>query len=599
MLELFTTAEKAKAMLANPVIEMIFFTLFIGFFIALFVHVLLYVNVRRIRNYIQATNRIDIEPLHRFKIEFEERQQKESLKIETFVQKKFSGFKLFHIPVIQLMRMVQMTISVFILLGVLGTFIGLTISLGSIQANEANLVENVTGVLSGIDVAFYTSIVGMGFSLVMTVLLRVLNTEYMLTDLMLQFESHLEAHERHGMNGLIHISESIHHAILRLDKTNQGIVGAFDGFKHYTDGLEQAAKDLATFNEGLTANVADFHTLFEQMKIVTDGFKKGTAQLNAHFDSLFSYFKKADQKNERVAYIFETTYEKILDVTKTQIESFQEFDETSAELKRFTSSLLEEQKQGQQTLTMLGSKTGELVDTMGLHHRKITEVFGNNLKGTLTEIATNLENGTRQIQQVGGSIVTLPKALDAIQETYTTHKHLLEDRFTELKQFHDTFHTHLNNYATQTENFDTQLRNATALFEQLQNKNNLLLQEMNNMTMSLARTFSTRDKQLDTNVTLVKDTLTNYVTTLEGTLGQKLDTIMRQMETQSHITHDGMNRDFAELRRISEDMYHHHTRAVQQVLQELSREIQKLTRQLDLLGQEAGNRRIGMSPHEY
>src|SRR5690625_6022527 len=114
-----------------------------------------------------------------------------------------------------------MTVSIFILLGVLGTFIGLTISPESIKAGGEQLVEHVANVLSGIDVAFYTSIFGMGFSLIMTILVKMLNTEYMLTDLMLMVESNLVRDEQEGMSRLIAVSETMNESILSLQATNQ------------------------------------------------------------------------------------------------------------------------------------------------------------------------------------------------------------------------------------------------------------------------------------------------------------------------------------------------------------------------------------------
>src|SRR5699024_10891142 len=140
------------------------------FVVTLFIHIALFLKIRKVRNYFYETDRMDIDPLQDIKNELDIRQAEETIKIETFVQEKFSSLRIFQIPIISLIKLVQMTISVFILLGVLGTFIGLTISLGSINAGDDQLVENVAGVLSGIDVAFYTSIVGMGFSLTITIL---------------------------------------------------------------------------------------------------------------------------------------------------------------------------------------------------------------------------------------------------------------------------------------------------------------------------------------------------------------------------------------------------------------------------------------------
>src|SRR5690625_4490623 len=53
ILEIFTSEEKATAMLANPIIEFIFMVLMITFVITLFVHVALFVRLRKTRNYLK------------------------------------------------------------------------------------------------------------------------------------------------------------------------------------------------------------------------------------------------------------------------------------------------------------------------------------------------------------------------------------------------------------------------------------------------------------------------------------------------------------------------------------------------------------------
>ncbi|NAP01517.1 hypothetical protein FRY77_36875, partial [Halomonas sp. MG34] len=202
ILEMFTSEQKAEAILANSMIEAIFVLLFGLFIIAVLLHITLFGKLKKVRNYVKDTNRLDIEPLQGFQEQFNNKQG-EGVKAETFVQEKFSGWRFFQVPVVSLIKMIQMTVSVFILLGVLGTFIGLTSSLGSININDSDLVEGVAGVLAGIDVAFYTSIAGMGFSLIMTLLIKIMNTEFILTDIMLMTESSLEGTEQNNMGRLI------------------------------------------------------------------------------------------------------------------------------------------------------------------------------------------------------------------------------------------------------------------------------------------------------------------------------------------------------------------------------------------------------------
>src|SRR5690625_7695373 len=99
---------------------------------------------------------------------------------------------MFHIPVINLIKATKMTVSVFILLGVLGTFIGLTISLGSMNMATEQLVENISTFMSGIDIDFYTSIIGMRVSFMITFLLNVINMKYMLTNINHLIELNIE-----------------------------------------------------------------------------------------------------------------------------------------------------------------------------------------------------------------------------------------------------------------------------------------------------------------------------------------------------------------------------------------------------------------------
>ena len=607
ILELFTTAEKAEAMLASPIIELIFTALFVLFAVTMVVHFMIYIKIKRVRNYLKDTNRMDIEPLKNFKEDFDRRQSSESIKVETFVEEKFSGWRLFNIPVVSLIKLVQMTVSVFILLGVLGTFIGLTISLGSINAGGDQLVENVAGVLSGIDVAFYTSIVGMGASLIMTVLVKAFNTEYMLTDLMLMTESNLEGYEQQGMNRMIEVSEFIHQAIQSLQETNQeslqSIVKSFTGFKDYTAGLEQSAKDLATFNEGLSSNLKKFQELFHQMKAVTDGFSQGTKELNKNFDSLFSYFKKADRRNERLLQTFEKSTGKMEEVSQAQIDSLSGFNESTDELKEFTSSLLNEQENVHSALAKIMDEAEEVARTMDTHNKTFKEVFGTDLSMELSGIKTFLGELQTSFEKLGGSVESLPQALDVINQTQAEHKNLLSTRFAELKEFNRKFSDHLINHTRESENFEKQFREATSTFEQIGRTNKQLIHGIKETTNQINREFSQRNDDLDSNLDMVKDTLSNYVANLEGTLGSKLDAVIRNIEDYMNRTSGGMKREFSDMRRQAENVQQNQARATQQLLGDLSREIQMLNRQLEQLGRQAQtvqmDRRIGMSRNEY
>src|SRR5699024_4341322 len=378
---------------------------------------------------------------------------------------------------------------------------------------------------------------------------------------------------------------------------------SFTGFKDYTAGLEQSAKDLATFNEGLSSNLKKFQELFHQMKAVTDGFSQGTKELNKNFDSLFSYFKKADRRNERLLQTFEKSTGKMEEVSQAQIDSLSGFNESSDEFKEFNSSLLIDQENVQSALAKIIDEAEEVTRTMDTHNKTFKEVFGTDLSMELSGIKTFLGELQTSFEKLGGSVESLPQALDVINQTQAEHKNLLSTRFAELKEFNRKFSDHLINHTRESENFEKQLREATSTFEQIGRTNKQLMHEIKETTNQINREFSQRNDDLDSNLDMVKDTLSNYVANLEGTLGSKLDAVIRSIEDYMNQTSGGIKREFSDMRRQAEDVQQSQARATQQLLGDLSREIQMLNRQLEQLGRQAQtmqmDRRIGMSRNEY
>ncbi|GAA0432423.1 hypothetical protein GCM10008983_06250 [Lentibacillus halophilus] len=584
-LELFTSEKTAKDILSNSTTELIFMILLTSFFVAVLVHLSLFMRLKKLRNDIDTTNRLDMEPLSTFQAEYNRIRQEEPVNPETFVQKKFSGWRVFNVPVVNLIKMVQMTVSVFILIGVLGTFIGLTIALGSINGAGSQLVENIASVLSGIDVAFYTSIAGMGLSLFMTVLIKVLNTEHMLTDIMLKVESRLEASEQDGMTRLIGVSETIHQSIQHLQETNQqsltGIEQAFAGFQDYTSGLQQSAKDLAAFNDGLSSNLERFQELFQHMKDVTDGFGESTTKLNNNFDALFSYFKKMDHQYERMNKALENTYERVKDVSEAQTATLNRFEESVGELRSFTSSIMEEQRSIHTSFENITKKTNDLAEKMDAHNKEFKQVFGSDLSAKLSGIITAVGDLSKDFDRMGGSISQLPEALEVINQTQAEYKHLLSDRFDDLKEFNRTFNNHLKAHSEESHAFEKQMREASQTHEKLAAQNNQLIQEINKTISQLNQSFQQRENQVEASVDVLKNTLSDYVANLEGKLGDKLDTVSRNINDSVEMTNDGLKKEFQEIRRLSEEVQQNNSRYIQKTLKDLRGEIEELNRQLD------------------
>ncbi|WP_217585773.1 MotA/TolQ/ExbB proton channel family protein [Lentibacillus saliphilus] len=567
--------QKAEQILANSFIEMIFFILFSLFVVSICVHFIVFTKLRHIRN---SPNFMDVEPISRFKDQFTEGDQLNVIKAETFVQKQFSEWRLLGIPVVNLIKMTHMMVSVFILIGVLGTFIGLTIALGSIDAGGDQLVENVAAVLAGVDVAFYTSIVGMTFSLIMTLLIKVFNTEYLLTDMMLRVESELESGTESGINDLINVSERIEASIVDLNTSNQQalgeIVSAFSGFKEYTTGLQQSAKDLAQFNDGLTRNLEEFEALFQRMKEVTDGFSEGTKALNHNFASLFSYFKKTDAKNERMTQAFENIQDKAEDTAQVQKETLERFQTTATGLQAFMSSIVDNQTAVKGSFEQIHKETQTLVNQMSSHTKTLQQALGNDVTTQLRGVVLNLEAVKRGFEYLSPALNKLPDTLAAINQTQDDYRHLLGERFEELKTFNRSLADHLEAYGNQTRAFENKYEQATQSNEQFVRHSQQLIQQINDIMTALNETFSRRENDVNSSLFALKTTMSKFPEQMEDVLTKQMNSVMRGLtESVDQLTGE-MRREFKQLQRATEEAQTANTRYMQQLLQELIQEVQ-------------------------
>ncbi|WNF38540.1 MotA/TolQ/ExbB proton channel family protein [Bacillaceae bacterium IKA-2] len=591
ILKIFMNEQQAQSILSNSLIEFIFMVLFLTFVAAVFVHFILYSKLRRIRNFIGTTNSLDIDPLNKFQGEFEDKKALETVRVETFVQKKFSSWCMFNVPVVSLIKIIQMTVSVFILVGVLGTFIGLAMSLGSIDATGDQLVENVAIVLAGIDVAFYTSIAGMGLSLIMTIITRVANTEYMLTDIMLKTESYLEGNEQDEMGRLIEVSETINASIVQLRETNQeslqNIVQSFKGFQEYTVGLQQSARDLAKFNEGLSKNLQNFTVLFDGMKEVTAGFDNGVKKLNKNFDQLFIYFYKMDSRNERMTSAFTETYKKVAELSNSQTETLNQFQTSVVELKDYFSSIANRQESIHATFERTVAQSDNLVRMMKENNKQFKGIFGDDVSSKLSGINTYLKELRNDFDKLGNSIVMLPDALETISLAQGEYKNLLSDRFDELKQFNKDFNNHLKAHSTDSQLFEKHLNDASRSYQQVGVKNSQLLSEINRTVTQMTDSFNHREKGIESSVGVLKDTLSRYVANLDGTLGDKLDKVSRNIGEYVVGMNDSIKKEFKQIGEITVDNQQRNARYTQQTISELNQEFQNLNRQLQAFTQEA------------
>jgi hypothetical protein len=198
-------------------------------------------------------------------------------------------------------RLVKNSVSLMVVLGLLGTFYGLTMSVGrlvellSTSGNSDMLVSMdsvITGLISsvrGMAVAFSTSLAGVGGSVVITVLGIVVNVEEARQSLMVQLEDYLDNVVEQE---LLQKKES------ELSRISKAIVTSFDGFSakvedilrntvlDFSDKLAAAGSNIENSSKCLEGTIIKFENALEVFSSNTRDFSEFNHNLRGNIERM-------------------------------------------------------------------------------------------------------------------------------------------------------------------------------------------------------------------------------------------------------------------------------------------------------------------------
>ncbi|WP_066321183.1 MotA/TolQ/ExbB proton channel family protein [Bacillus sp. FJAT-29814] len=216
---------------------------------------------------------------------YKKEKSKSQLNISTFIEMFMSEFQIDNkINIVKQMKLIQTLASIAILLGVLGTFIGLVISLAALKPT-AQLDQSIFKILGGIHTAFYTSIAGILFSIAINLHTKIRNSEQLLLQLMLKIENYiyqkdLKTSDYFVVEAIGEVKTAVH---------NMG--RAFLDVASFSNEFKIATDNLIQYNESFRLNTDEVSVMFKNMKQITGQFAKRTAQLHDDFEKLFGYFE--------------------------------------------------------------------------------------------------------------------------------------------------------------------------------------------------------------------------------------------------------------------------------------------------------------------
>ncbi|MFJ5718218.1 MotA/TolQ/ExbB proton channel family protein [Neobacillus sp. NPDC093127] len=220
-----------------------------------------------------------------------EERTKSQLNIPSFIEMYMSEHKIGNnTNIIKRMKLIQTYASISILVGVLGTFVGLVFSLAAL--NPENIDKSILGILAGVHTAFFTSIGGILFSIAINLHTKIRNSEQLFVQIMLKIENYI--HQIEQKNGDYYVVEAIGEV-----KTAVHNVGrAFLDVASFSKEFKTATDNLLQFNDLFQQNTAAVSSLFSNMKGITNLFNQRSELIHNDFSKLFTYFtEQADMQN--------------------------------------------------------------------------------------------------------------------------------------------------------------------------------------------------------------------------------------------------------------------------------------------------------------
>lgn len=395
---------------------MVFYVLGVMFLVDLLLYIIIWFNIVSL-NYKLKNGYVYRFPLRQLVDGFEDLIKISTHNINTraYVEDFFSRYKAvviplpifenIKIPLISTIKFIKETVSLFILVGVLGTFVGIYSSLVHLLGSDELLagLDSISPVLSGMGTAFATSIVGMSLALLTTFILKLFNAEQYLAGVMVRTENYLDNELKVADKSFLaksfgDIEEGINKGFNRLYEINEKTYNAFKGFAEFSSQFKEAATHMDTFNNNLAASMADLNDFYQTNKKFTEDF---SGEINKLSNSLFTLFTSIDAlkgEQENLVSFLKGSYDMQNENTKTLVDIRKDFA-SSQELLQNSFHMFREQLE-------LDSK--EITETLNILQdtsRQQKQIFNaieylfNDLETLKEEVAVAFENNVIELKE--------------------------------------------------------------------------------------------------------------------------------------------------------------------------------------------------------
>lgn len=400
---------------------------------------------------------------------------------QSYIEAYFSNYKylsnnkIFNrldMPIINIISIINMTISIFILMGVLGTFTGLTISLNSLRTGKFT-VDNIGPILSGMGVAFYASIVGIAFSLILTFITKVFDAEQLLMNIMAKLEDYMD-NELNSYNSQ-EIFQKIEAAIEKLSTSNNESINKFskasnetmnksldaveriyefvEKFSTFPQEFQKSTKYMTSFNKKLKESVEGFGLIFDGFNELMQTFDKGINALDGKFDILDSYVKDINASQEKVEKSYVDIYDKLNKLTDNFYSSLENLNYAQKDF-------LKQIKSSYDTMSL---KYANQINRVGTYIDDMSKSF--------KSFEGYLENIQKQQKEVMDSYNRIKEYIDGfityIVQYNQSQNEISLQTYKDMKNYFSNYETILNNIIGKIEHLDKGSKEAASTYEHM------------------------------------------------------------------------------------------------------------------------------------
>ena len=194
-----------------------------------------------------------------------------NINISSFIEEMCTDFTFKNKGILERIKAIKNSSSTCVLIGVLGTFVGLSTMLLSINTND--IINSLPASINSMQTAFITSICGIICSIIINIFINRKDCESALVQLMLKLENLLTSE----VTNLKAIEAD--NKIEELKDTIKQISKSIESF----ESLEEVSTNLIEFNKEFTNGIKALEDLLGESKHSIERFNKGLSSLDKQF----------------------------------------------------------------------------------------------------------------------------------------------------------------------------------------------------------------------------------------------------------------------------------------------------------------------------